>query len=78
MRLTGGWDAGHTSRAEVIIYIHLQQIFSTLIQVSEAVARIDANPRLRVGRGNNPDEVFVAPRGAIAYNLVTNWLKRKA
>ena len=46
-----------------------------MIQVSEAVARIDANPRLRVGRGNNPAEVFVAPRGAIAYNLVTDWLK---
>merc|ERR1719411_1874333 len=30
-------------------------------EVSEAVARIDANPRLRVGRGNNPAEVFVAP-----------------
>ena len=49
-----------------------------LIQVSEAVARIDANPRLRVGRGNNPAEVFVAPRGAIAHNLVTDWLKAKA
>lgn len=46
-------------------------------QVREAVDRIDNNPRLRVGRNNNPEEIFVAPRGAVAYNLVTDWLENK-
>lgn len=44
-------------------------------EVAQAVRRIDENPRLRVGRNNNPDEVFIAPRGAVAYSLITNWLK---
>ena len=44
-------------------------------EVAQAVRRIDENPRLRVGRNNNPDEVFIAPRGALAYSLITNWLK---
>jgi len=43
-------------------------------QVREAVERIDSNPRLRVGRNNNPTEIFVAPKGALAYSLVTDWL----
>ena len=44
-------------------------------EVAEAVDRIDSNPRLRVGRNNNPDEIFIAPKGAIAYSLITDWLK---
>lgn len=44
-------------------------------EVEEAVTRIDSNPRLRVGRNNNPEEVFIAPRGAVAYSLITSWLR---
>jgi len=44
-------------------------------EVTEAVSRIDNNPRLRMGRNNNPDEVFIAPKGALAYNLITSWLQ---
>jgi len=44
-------------------------------QVREAVERIDNNPRLRVGRNNDPDEIFVAPKGAVAHSLVTDWLR---
>lgn len=46
-------------------------------EVREAVERIDKNPRLRVGSNNNPMEIFVAPRGALAYSLVTDWLFKK-
>jgi len=44
-------------------------------EVREMVARIDNNPRLRVGRNNDPKELFVAPKGALAYSLVTDWLE---
>lgn len=46
-------------------------------QIKEAVTRIDQNPRLRVGRNNNPEEIFIAPKGALAYSLITSWLSRK-
>jgi len=46
-------------------------------EVAQAVRRIDHNPRLRVGRNNNPEEIFIAPRGAIAYSLITSWLKNE-
>ena len=39
-------------------------------QIKEAVTRIDQNPRLRVGRNNNPEEIFIAPKGALAYSLI--------
>jgi len=45
-------------------------------EVEQAVQRIRTNPRLRVGRNNDPNEIFVAPKGAVAHNLVTDWLKR--
>jgi len=50
-------------------------------EVEAARARIDSNPMLRLGRpggggsrleGSPP--VFLAPRGAIAYHLVSSWL----
>merc|ERR1712117_110166 len=46
-------------------------------EVAEAVDRIDSNPRLRVGRNNNPDEIFIAPKGVLAYSLITDWLNNK-
>ena len=46
-------------------------------EVADAVQRIDSNPRLRVGRNNNPDEIFIAPKGALAYSLITDWLNNK-
>jgi len=45
-------------------------------EVAAAVQRIDSNPRLRAGRGSRPDQMFIPPRGALAYTLVTNWLTR--
>jgi len=45
-------------------------------QVREMVDRIAKNPRLRVGRNNDPNEKFVAPRGALAHSLVTDWLEK--
>ena len=44
-------------------------------EVAQAVRRIEDNPRLRVGRNNHPDEVFIAPRGALANSLITSWLR---
>ena len=53
----------------------------TRAEVEAARARIDSNPMLRLGRpggggsrleGSPP--VFLAPRGAIAYHLVSSWL----
>merc|ERR1740131_636996 len=38
-------------------------------QVQEAIERINKNPRLRVLKDNNPDEVFIPPSGAIAHFL---------
>lgn len=46
-------------------------------QVQEAVDRINRNPNLRVMKNNNPDEIFVPPRGAIAHHLVQSWLDKK-
>ena len=43
-------------------------------EVAEAVRRIDENPRLRMGRNNDPDKVFIAPKGAVAHSLITSWL----
>eukprot|EP00088_Acartia_fossae_P055928 TRINITY_DN6503_c0_g1_i1.p1 TRINITY_DN6503_c0_g1~~TRINITY_DN6503_c0_g1_i1.p1 ORF type:complete len:341 (+),score=54.17 TRINITY_DN6503_c0_g1_i1:41-1063(+) len=45
-------------------------------QVQEAVDRINKNPNLRVLKNNNPDEIFVPPRGAIAHHLVQCWLNQ--
>ena len=45
-------------------------------EVQEAVERIDKNPRLRVGRNNDPKEIFIAPKGALAYSLITKWLEK--
>jgi len=45
-------------------------------QVREMVDRIDDNPRLRVGRNNDPDHLFVPPKGALAYSLVSDWLEK--
>ena len=44
-------------------------------EVAEAVKRINNNPRLRVGKDNDPDQVFIAPRGAVAHSLITSWLQ---
>merc|ERR1712059_124592 len=43
-------------------------------ELAEARMRIEKNPRLRVGRGNHPDQIFIPPRGAVAYDLVSQWL----
>jgi len=46
-------------------------------EVEKAVNRIQNNPRLRVGKDNNPSEIFVAPKGAVAHELVTYWLQNQ-
>jgi len=43
-------------------------------QVQEAYDRIAKNPKLRVNKKNDPNEIFVAPKGAIANFLVKSWL----
>jgi len=43
-------------------------------EVREAFERIAKNPMLRISKNNNPDEIFIAPRGAIANFLVKTWL----
>ncbi|KAG0716849.1 Nucleoside diphosphate-linked moiety X motif 13 [Chionoecetes opilio] len=44
-------------------------------EVKAALARIDANPHLRL-RGNPSGELFVPPPGAIAFHLISHWYKR--
>lgn len=47
-------------------------------EVEEAKHRIDANPKLRLGkpgRGESEVPVFLTPKGAVAYNLVSQWLE---
>ena len=48
-----------------------------IFKVQEAVDRINRNPNLRVMKNNNPEEIFVPPRGAIAHHLVQSWLDKK-
>ncbi|XP_063852521.1 NAD(P)H pyrophosphatase NUDT13, mitochondrial-like [Scylla paramamosain] len=43
-------------------------------EVGAALARIDANPNLRL-RGNPSGELFVPPPGAIAFHLISHWFK---
>lgn len=43
-------------------------------EVGTALARIDANPHLRL-RGNPSGELFVPPPGAIAFHLISHWFK---
>jgi len=45
-------------------------------QVQEAMDRINKNPNLRVLKNNNPNEIFVPPKGAIAHHLVQSWLDK--
>jgi len=47
-------------------------------EVQEAFDRIKNNPGLRVKKDNDPDKIFVAPRGAIANFLVGTWLHNNA
>ncbi|KAK3856560.1 hypothetical protein Pcinc_037119 [Petrolisthes cinctipes] len=44
-------------------------------EVSEALERIKTNPHLRL-RGNPTGELFVPPPGAIAFHLISHWIKR--
>ena len=46
-------------------------------EVIQAKERIDNNPRLRLGRNNDPSEIFITPNGALAHSLISNWLKQK-
>lgn len=43
-------------------------------EVSMALDRISANPHLRL-RGNPSGELFIPPPGAIAYHLISHWIK---
>lgn len=45
-------------------------------QVQEAFDRIKEQPRLRVGKNNDPSQIFIPPRGAIANFLVSKWLNK--
>ncbi|XP_068220567.1 NAD(P)H pyrophosphatase NUDT13, mitochondrial-like [Palaemon carinicauda] len=43
-------------------------------EIGTALQRIDRNPLLRL-RGNPSGELFIPPPGAIAYHLISHWMK---
>jgi len=47
-------------------------------ELSEALERVRKNPALRLSQDNNPENVFVPPKGAIANTLLKKWLKDHA
>jgi len=47
-------------------------------EVYEAKARIDKSPHLRMGKEADPTKIFIPPKGAIAYELVSNWLNTQS
>jgi len=49
-------------------------IHSVYFQVQEAFDRIKENPGLRTRKDNDPEKIFLAPRGAIANFLAGRWL----
>jgi len=43
-------------------------------EVAEAKERIDHSPQLRMGKNADMSKIFIPPKGAVAYDLVSSWL----
>ena len=48
------------------------------LELSQALERVKKNPSLRLSKENDPANVFVPPRGAVANYLLRTWLEKFA
>lgn len=48
----------------------------TPAELKQALAVVDANPRLRFDLAKDPSVLFVPPKGAIANEIIRSWLKK--